>query len=441
MTSIFPHLCNNGAIRLKFWVFLISLLLLCTYAWRLFADNANMDQKLFSYPVSFEKSYFGLHVQDPHGTAIWPNVGVGGVRLFDNYVNWANLEPKKGEWHFEDLDRLVNKARENGADVLLVLGQTPSWASARPNESSPYFPGNAAEPADIEDWKQYVRTVATRYRGKISAYEIWNEANLKMFWSGNFIKMAELEREAYKVLKSIDPSITVVSASLTLTTKQTLNDYFSAGNGKFADVIGYHFYTPEYPPEPIFLKYMPYLRDALDKYGLGTKPIWNTETGWLISEDDGHFSDGRISTLWKTWARPTPEQAAGYVIRALLIERLAGIKRFYWYGWDHNGLGLTSGLGQSTRKAGLGYIAAMRWFVGSQVKNCAVEGDVWNCQLTKGNKKGWILWSISKPSKIPPAIISQAVWMEDYLGVVRKVSNDHLVSEVPIMLFAQQTSW
>jgi len=51
-------------------------------------------------------------------------------------------------------------------------------------------------------------------------------------------------------------------------------------------------------------------------------------------------------------ARPTPEQDAGYVIRALLIERLVGIERFYWYGWNHNGMGLTSGLGKPYERPG-----------------------------------------------------------------------------------------
>ena len=421
--------------------FVVALLLLGVLSRRLLADSAHLDQHLLSFPATFERSYFGLHVQDPLGTAIWPSERFGGLRLWDNYVNWSNLEPKKGEWYFDDLDRLVSKAQKNGVDVLLVLGQTPTWASARPNESSPYFPGNAAEPVDIDDWRRYVRTIATRYRGKIHAYQIWNEANIKMFWTGSFSKLAELEREAYSVLKSIDPSITVVSASLTLTTKATLNNYFSAGNGKFADVIGYHFYTPESPPGPILLKYLPYLRDALDKHGLGKKPIWNTETGWLIPEDDGHFSDPRINTMWKTWTRPSPEQAAGYVIRALLIERLVGIERFYWYGWDHNGMGLTGNLGKPTRKAGLAYLASLRWFAGSTVDSCDVDGDVWSCQLTKDKKKAWIIWSVSNKSKIPDRIFSQIISMEDYLGGARRVSSDEPVSEVPIMLFAQQSSW
>jgi len=432
--------CNIGT---GLWVclFLVPLLLLCAYSGRLLAENVQPDQKLFLFPTTFDRGYFGLHMQDPRGTAIWPSERFGGLRLWDNYVNWSNLEPKKGEWHFEDLDRLVSKAQKSKVDVLLVLGQTPTWASARPKEASPYFPGNAAEPVDIEDWRRYVRTVATRYRGKIHAYEIWNEVDHKAFWSGSFTKLAELEREAYTILKSIDPSITVVSASMTMTTKATLNDYFSAGNGKFADVIGYHFYTPETPAGPIFLKYLPYLRDALDKHGLAGKPIWNTETGWLIPEDDGHFSDPRNSTMWKTWALPTPEQAAGYVIRALLIERLVGIERFYWYGWNHNGMGLTSGLGSPVRKAGLTYLAAMRWFVGSTVKTCNVEGDVWSCQLTKGKKKAWIVWSMSEQGKVSETVIRQSVVAEDYLGGVHAIQKSLFTSEIPTMYFAQQGAW
>lgn len=430
--------CKNKT-WMRFSTCVVPFLLLCSYSGDMLADSANLERQLFSFPVSFERTYFGLHIQDPHGTANWPVERFGGLRLWDNYVNWSNLEPRKGEWHFNDLDRLVNKAQESGVGVLLVLGQTPAWASARPKEASPYFPGSAAEPVDIEDWKRYVRTVATRYRGRIQAYEVWNEVDLKAFWTGSFLKLAELEREAYSVLKSVDPNVIVVSANMSMTTKSKLNEYFYAGNGRFADVIGYHFYTPGAQPELNFLKYMVYLKDALTKYGLVKKPIWNTETGWRVPEDDGRFTDNNLGPIW---IKLSPDQVAGYVIRSLIIERLVGIERFYWYGWNHNGLGLTSGLGQHIRKAGLGYMAAMRWLIGSTVHTCNVDGDVWSCQLIKGKKKGWVIWSVSKQSKIPNRIFSSVVAMEDYLGNVRKVVNDIPdIGETPVMFFAQSESW
>jgi hypothetical protein len=125
------------------------------------------------------------------------------------------LEPRKGEWHFETLDRYVELAERRGVGLLLPLGLSPAWASSRPFEKSIYGPGNAAEPKDIKDWRTYVKAIATRYKGRIRDYEIWNEPNLKRFWAGDVGHMVDLTREASAVIHGIDPGSTVVSPSAT----------------------------------------------------------------------------------------------------------------------------------------------------------------------------------------------------------------------------------
>ena len=122
-----------------------------------------------------------------HGTdrlTPWPSVPIPEWRLWDAKVTWPDLEPGKGQRHFDDLDKSLALAEAHHANVLMTLGLTPRWASARPQEASGYSPGYAAEPKDIEDWRSLVRTVATRYKGRIHAYEIWNEPNVKRFWTG-----------------------------------------------------------------------------------------------------------------------------------------------------------------------------------------------------------------------------------------------------------------
>ena len=104
-------------------------------------------------------------------------------RLWDAKVTWPDLEPGKGQWHFENLDRSVALAEAHHASVLLTLGLTPRWASARPQEPSGYCARVCSRAERIEDWRVFVRTVATRYKGRIHAYEIWNEPNVKKFWT------------------------------------------------------------------------------------------------------------------------------------------------------------------------------------------------------------------------------------------------------------------
>lgn len=56
--------------------------------------------------------------------------------------------------------------------VLFTLGQSPRWASQRPNEEATWGVGVAAPPKRLADWIAFVRALARRYRGRIHAYEV-----------------------------------------------------------------------------------------------------------------------------------------------------------------------------------------------------------------------------------------------------------------------------
>jgi endo-1,4-beta-mannosidase len=196
-------------------------------------------------------SYFGMHIQhtvisvEAAPLTPWPSVTVPEWRLWDARVTWPEIEPQKGKWRFATLDKSVAIAREHNAKVVLTLGFTPHWASARPQEFVGYNPGWAAEPADFKDWRVFVRTVATRYKGRIHIYEIWNEPNLtKIYWTGSTEQMIALGREADQIIKSIDPSAILVSPSATSDDGlKWLSEFLSKGGRQYVDVIGYHFYV------------------------------------------------------------------------------------------------------------------------------------------------------------------------------------------------------
>ena len=162
-------------------------------------------------------SLFGMHIHNAGGTTAWPSVPIAGWRLWDARVSWPQIEPKEDQWRFEALDGYLSLAKEHNTDVLLPLGLSPQWASARPLEKSTYQPGYAAEPKDTEFWRDYVTRVATHCKGRIHTYEIWNEPNFKPFWTGDTDQMVNLTREASQIIHRIDPEASVVSPSATTT--------------------------------------------------------------------------------------------------------------------------------------------------------------------------------------------------------------------------------
>ncbi len=144
----------------------------------------------------------------------WPDSRLAALRLWDTYTTWANLEPAPGEWRLWRLDGFVDKARREGTpDITLVLGGTPRWAATRidPADASWIGPGSASPPASLAAWREYVTTIATRYRGRITAYEIGNEPNLRMFWNGTPEEFAELVSIAADAIEQADPAALVVA--------------------------------------------------------------------------------------------------------------------------------------------------------------------------------------------------------------------------------------
>lgn len=334
--------------------------------------------------------YFGMHIHRAGSGTAWPPVGVGSWRLWDAGIGWPEEQPERGKWQFGLLDKYLAMAQLTGSDILLPLGRTPRWASSRPFEKSAYGTGQAAEPIDIEDWRNYVRAVARRYRGRIRAYEIWNEPNEKGFFSGTPEALLRLQSEAYRILKEIDPNNLVVMPAA-VHALQWLDDYLALGGGRYADIIGYHFYVPKHAPEAIPGE-VAKVRALMAKHGVGDKPLWNTETGWWIANSDGTPEDAGVSPTWK---RLAPDEAAAFVARALILGRWAGLDRFYWYAWDNRGLGLIEPQTGKLKPAALAYGVVRGWLQGRRLTGCQRIAGAWQCQLEAGDKsESWrIVWS------------------------------------------------
>jgi hypothetical protein len=324
--------------------------------------------------------FFGMHIHHAGSSTPWPDIPFSEWRLWDAYVAWPSLEPQKGKWHFETLDKYVALAERNNVGILLPLGLTPQWASARPQEKSTYQPGNAAEPRDIEDWRNYVRTVASRYRGRIHEYEIWNEPNSKSFWTGNVDQMVDLTREAAQIIRGIDSESKIVSpAATTMNGVPWLAEFLSKGGAQFVDVVGFHLYVTPQPPETMVLLIREVKR-VMKENGAGDKPLWDTETGWSGPKPF-----------------PSPQLAASYLARAEFLAWAGGVDRMYWYAWDNHAwasLQTTEADNHTFTAAGKAYGIVHEWLAGAEMAGCE-EGpkSIWICPLIHDGKRQWIVWS------------------------------------------------
>ena len=356
----------------------------------LWIDDADLTSAPAAAPdlptAAVPRSYVGVHyhrVDTP-----WPAVeqAIGALRLWDaEGCQWAEVNTAAGSYDWSALDARVNAARANGAQIVMNLGRTPRWASARPDEYSPYGPGQAAEPADDQHWRDWVMAVGTRYRGQITYWEIWNEPNISDFYSGSAARLVDLARQAHAILKDIDPSNHLLAPSAT-GDLGWLGDYLALGGGDYADIIGYHFYLlpGDDAPELLYQAMIPNTRLLLAAYGQQHKPLWDTEAGWLALEGSNPLLPD--------------ETAVGFMGRRHVLAWAQGVGRMFFYAWDNHGVMSveTTGADNTTlTPAGVAYREIARWLTGSVMTSLASDGaGTWVAELRRPDaSKGYIVWN------------------------------------------------
>lgn len=152
----------------------------------------------------------------------WTPFPVRAIRLWDTRTAWLNLEPRQDQFAFDHLDAHIAKVRSNGVtDITLVLAGTPRWAASTIAPTDPDWlgPGSASPPKDISDWENYVRTVATRYAGRIQTYEIGNEVNTAPGFTGSPRQWGRMANTAIRVITEADPEAQILVGGFAASTR------------------------------------------------------------------------------------------------------------------------------------------------------------------------------------------------------------------------------
>ena len=361
-------------------------------------------------PAPVDKRLFGMH--DTHPVAgSWPAASVGSMRLWDASVAWPDIETSPGVYDFRRLDQIVVEANAHGTELTLVLGLTPSF----------YQPAGgslASVPTDLNAWNNYVRALVTRYspatwgyRG-IAAYQVWNEANVKNYWTGSPAQMAQLTRITYAAVKGVDRGALVIGPAFAdRIAEQTRGIgffyYYRFPDNRtpvwrYMDAISLNLYPKAYygakPGTPE--KSMQLLAAARYQMRLrgvpATKPIWNTEINYGLETGGTGASSGISDQL-----------QASYVLRTFLLNAANGIQRVHWYAWDRPTLGNTRLTYASTggaTLAGKAFALAQSWMVGgtlvgatSGAKPCAKDrAGTYTCVIKYAGGVRRVYWNPTK---------------------------------------------
>jgi hypothetical protein len=263
-----------------------------------------------------------------------------GVQWIKQQVEWTNIEHQPGEYDWRELDRIVDKVNGYGFKLMLSVNHAPTWTRTDPLEYGP--------PHDPAEFGRFMGVVAARYPGRVAAYELWNEPNLRREWRGEPLDPAlfvALIRAGSLAIRAADPSADLISGAPAVTgindgetavdDRVYLQGMVTAGVGDWVDGIGVHPYGFANPPEerwddsshhapshnnhPSF-----FFRDTLEDYrailtggGLGSLPLWVTEFGWPSIAGLGTVD----TTGWEYARDVTEAQQAEYTVRGFQMGR------------------------------------------------------------------------------------------------------------------------
>lgn len=192
-----------------------------------------------------------------------------GIKWARGECYWDNVERERGVFDFEKWDSYVNETHAAGINLLMIL-----------NYGNGLYGGNPHDEEGYEAFATYCRKLAERYKGKIEAYEVWNEYNGA--WSGGYgpETYAEMLKYAYKAIKEVDPDVPVVACATADCDIGWIRGVLNAGGIDYMDAISIHPYT--YPVSPEgggLLQNIRKVHALAKEYGKEVD-VWCTEFGY-----------------------------------------------------------------------------------------------------------------------------------------------------------------
>ncbi|NPV66759.1 MAG: LysM peptidoglycan-binding domain-containing protein [Anaerolineae bacterium] len=283
-----------------------------------------------------------VHLPNQNQAAVAARVTELGMTWVKQQIEWKVYEPNQGQINWAALDEMVNTLESINVKILFSVVKAPAWARDSTQEDGP--------PANFQTYANFVGALAERYRGRVDAYEIWNEQNLRREWNSSShpisaAQYVELLRLAYNAIKAKDPAAIVVAGGLAPTgfndginaidDRVYLRAMYANGVANYSDALGAHpngwanppasvccNNTPGVPthddhPSFFFLQTLRDYRNIMVANGDSQTFIWATEFGWGTNADIG----GAPPAGYEFVAYTDLNEQAQYIVAAFDIAR------------------------------------------------------------------------------------------------------------------------
>jgi len=217
-----------------------------------------------------------------------------GLTWARQHFPWADLEPRPGEFSWEEADAVVDAIAQAGLQLVAVLDTSPEWAVPGDQAGQRWSP-----PADYARFGDFAAAFARRYCDRVTHYQVWDQPNIYPFWGDRYVDpeaYAALLREAATRIRAEDESSVVLMAGLApnvemgplnINEVDFLRGVLAAGAGAYFDVAAVKAYGFEEGPEDRRLEAgalnfgrAVLVRRVLLEAGYESRPVWAVEFGW-----------------------------------------------------------------------------------------------------------------------------------------------------------------
>jgi xylan 1,4-beta-xylosidase len=244
--------------------------------------------------------------------------GPGGVMRFD----------------FARVDAIYDRLLGLGLRPVVELTFMPG-ALARDRQQIVFaYQGIISPPRDWNQWRRLVAELAAHLVGRYGidevahwAFEVWNEPNLEVFWSGTRLEYLRLYDESAMAIKSVHPRLRVGGPATAAAKWIEPLVAHAEQTGVALDFVSTHTYG-NLPLDP---------RPALRRHGFDGIPIWWTEWG-IGAEYFGQVHDGAMGAPFVLSGLLSAQgrlDAVAYWVISDHFEELGRPQRLF-----HNGFGL-----------------------------------------------------------------------------------------------------
>ncbi len=368
----------------------------------------------------------------------WRPLGVKWTRYWGWSVAWFELEPEKGIFYWDFLDKAVDESLAGGQEILFTVIGTPVWASACPSDDEilKTLLGYGVKEADARrqtpgyrllypakdqtDWNRFLRELFRRYKGKIKYYELWNEPNSWPHFAGTAEQYVELLKTMHKAMREEDPGAKLVGACGCPGFLEWTKTIVAKGAAPYLDIVSLHNYNYSSPITWARKRLIEQTGEAVKAARGEAVPLWNSEFGFPVPRRDSGAPPMSQEEFVKKYGGEfwhvagviglQEERNTRWEVQAHLTALLGGAEKNFLHGTGYIGVPSEKGVAFAALSSVLGGMKSITQMA------TAVDDSLGMIVEGRDGRRTAILFSDATPTVFCPMASTSPVKGMDLLG-------------------------